>query len=159
MWLTRSGVRRPHYVHRAGRCGRAGIEGTVHGPLAICTASPPALSPSRHVIAQVVSIVPPGRAFVVSKLTRQLGVPLTPLMVKGGKLIVDGGSAARTASAAGRGRDGRRRTPSATSGAGGRSKAGRGGGKGSGMAATTTPRAPKVKRGYPRPLESGRSVE
>ena len=53
-----------HYVHRAGRCGRAGEDGTV------------------------VSFVPPGRAFVVSKLAQRLGVPLYQMQLKGGELNV-----------------------------------------------------------------------
>ena len=51
-----------HYVHRAGRCGRAGVHGTV------------------------VSIVPPGKTFVVSKLTSAVGVPLVPMSIEGGEL-------------------------------------------------------------------------
>ena len=53
-----------HYVHRAGRCGRAGVQGTV------------------------VSLVPPGKAFVVGKLCKKLGVPLEEVSIKGGKVNV-----------------------------------------------------------------------
>ena len=51
-----------HYVHRAGRCGRAGAPGTV------------------------LSVVPQNKAFVVTKLAHALGVPLHQMMIKGGEI-------------------------------------------------------------------------
>jgi superfamily II DNA/RNA helicase len=51
-----------HYVHRAGRCGRAGAPGTV------------------------LSVVPQNKAFVVTKLANALGVPLHQMMIKGGEI-------------------------------------------------------------------------
>lgn len=51
-----------HYVHRAGRCGRAGAPGTV------------------------LSVVPQNKAFVVTKLAKALGVPLHQMMIKGGEI-------------------------------------------------------------------------
>jgi superfamily II DNA/RNA helicase len=83
-----------HYVHRAGRCGRAGVAGVV------------------------LSIVPPGRAFVVDKLTSALGVPLRDMHIKGGTLHsaprrrrAAGGARARGGGASGAaGRAGRKPT-------------------------------------------------
>ena len=86
-----------HYVHRAGRCGRAGTPGTV------------------------VSLCPPGKAFVVSKLTKALGVPLVDLHIKGGKVepgrAVEsgGGSGSRRAQV----RPSRATTPTGGGGGGG----------------------------------------
>ena len=51
-----------HYVHRAGRCGRAGATGTV------------------------LSVVPQNKAFIVTKLAKALGVPLHQMMIKGGEI-------------------------------------------------------------------------
>ena len=59
-----------HYVHRAGRCGRAGEPGTV------------------------LSLVQPGKAFVVAKMTKALGVELHDMQIKGGAVEVVPGAAA-----------------------------------------------------------------
>ena len=52
-----------HYVHRAGRCGRAGAEGTV------------------------LNLVAPETRFVVSKLAKRLDLTLKPMAFKAGQLI------------------------------------------------------------------------
>ncbi|KAL1519177.1 hypothetical protein AB1Y20_003437 [Prymnesium parvum] len=52
-----------HYVHRAGRTGRAGANGTV------------------------ISVVAPNRVFVVEKLAKKLGVQLESVSFKGGKQV------------------------------------------------------------------------
>uniref|UniRef100_A0A7S3E5X5 RNA helicase n=1 Tax=Rhodosorus marinus TaxID=101924 RepID=A0A7S3E5X5_9RHOD len=52
-----------HYIHRAGRCGRAGAEGTV------------------------VSLTTKENAFVVSKLEKEMGVDIIHSTVYGGKII------------------------------------------------------------------------
>jgi len=52
-----------HYVHRAGRCGRAGAEGTV------------------------INLVAPETRFVVSKLAKRLDLSLRPLAFHAGRLV------------------------------------------------------------------------
>ena len=52
-----------HYVHRAGRCGRAGAEGTV------------------------LNLVAPETRFVVSKLAKRLDLTLKPMAFHAGKLV------------------------------------------------------------------------
>lgn len=52
-----------HYVHRAGRTGRAGAKG------------------------MVISVVAPNRLFVVEKQTKQLGLELQHVRLRGGKLV------------------------------------------------------------------------
>mmetsp|Transcript_56571 Transcript_56571/g.103889 ORF Transcript_56571/g.103889 Transcript_56571/m.103889 type:complete len:621 (-) Transcript_56571:148-2010(-) len=53
-----------HYIHRAGRCGRAGAEG------------------------MVLNLVENQNIWVVSKITKQLGVPLSNFTIKGGEVFL-----------------------------------------------------------------------
>ena len=114
-----------HYVHRAGRCGRAGVAGTV------------------------LSLVPPGKAFVVSKLTKALGVPLRDMRIKGG--VIEVGKAEITSSTRGGAgsRGGGRLGPSKLAPAKRKKSA-------SPSSAMPAEIKKKVKRGYPRlPVEAG----
>lgn len=62
-----------HYVHRAGRCGRAGAEG------------------------EVLSLVPPSDRSVAEKLASRLGLPLVPMRIHAGVLERDPASRVRLA--------------------------------------------------------------
>ena len=121
-----------HYVHRAGRCGRAGKDGTV------------------------LSLAPPGKAFVVDKLTKSLGVPLHEMHIKGGDIHVTPRQygSRRVASSGVKAKVRKARGTRAAGDGGGSGGAG-GGGKKKG--------APKVKRGYPKQqpaaVERGRPRE
>ncbi len=86
-----------HYAHRAGRCGRNGAAGTV------------------------LSIVQPEQEFVVSKLTKALGVELHPMATRAAKLQLRP-----------RGGSGASREPRAGKKGGGGRGGGRGGGGGRG---------------------------
>ena len=140
-----------HYVHRAGRCGRAGAAGTV------------------------ISLAPPGKAFVVEKLTRALGVPLQNVHIKGGRVEAGrakgGGQGAptkvrrqRAVSRAAVADNTEAGPPTTRVGGGGGRRSAEGAVAGTKKRkkskakdiATKAPKAkkpPKVKRGYPRPKE------
>lgn len=122
-----------HYVHRAGRCGRAGADGTV------------------------LSLARPGDKHIVNKFTRQLGVPLNEMELRGGKVEVGrlvGGSAVRAPARGGRTNGSARRPPrpkqtTADDGADGDARP------------EARPPKKKQKMGYPRlqPKPRGRSSE
>ena len=101
-------------------------------------------------LGTVLTLVPPGKAFVVSKLTKALGVPLQDMHVKGGKVLVGKARAASRSSVkvAKKPKIGKR-------GGGGGSKQPQPAGRATGAEAGGSPTS--KKRGYPKlPVDAPR---